>query len=91
MDSRASRHHDTEQVLQEAGQHPGEYARQVFRSSDAVFAAAGQMQRRQVLYTLSVQQTWWSLGAVALVALQLLLGCLQVSWSSGSMQVPQWW
>jgi hypothetical protein len=49
------------------------------------------MQRRQVLYTLSVQQTWWSLGAVALVALQFTLACLQVSWSSGTMQVPLWW
>jgi hypothetical protein len=91
MGSIASKPHDTEQVLQEAGQHPGEYARQVLRSPDAVFAAAGQMQRRQVLYTLSVQQTWWSLGAVALVALQLLLGCLQVSWASGGLYKPLWW
>ncbi len=74
-----------------ADDHPGEYARQVFRSPDAVFGASGQMQRRQVLYSLSVQQTWWSLGAVALVALQFALGCLQVSWSTGRMAVPLWW
>ncbi len=93
MDIHATQPGDAhDQALATAGQqHPGEYAQQMFRSPGVVFAAAGQVWRRQVLYTLSVQQTWWSLGAMALVALQLLLGSLQVSWISGCLEMPQWW